>query len=81
MVRLLSVNTVFMMRLEMLKRLLFFFSEPLLPFQKSVPIYKMAVEFRPINTDELRLPSDGNTARAAHPGGIDHVGIERYQCL
>ena len=54
--------------------------QALLSIQKTIPVHEMAVKFRAIDAYKLRLASDGNPACPAHPGSIDHIGVQRYQC-
>ena len=47
-------------------------------FEHLVPIYQGSVELRTIDTNELGLASDGETARTTHTCSINHDGVERY---
>ena len=48
------------------------------PYHHQVEINLMAVKLRPVNANELRLAVDFNAAAAAHPGAVNHNGVQRY---
>ncbi len=61
--------------IEALVCLTLFGLEPLLAGIQLFEIHEMAVEIRPVDAGEFHLAANGDAARAAHAGAVDHDGV------